>query len=178
MKPQGDIHVDLGQHWLRQWLVAWRHQAIIWINVDLSSEVFYGIQLRAILQVLMNLTRNMCSKFTFLKLIIAVKGPMSWYQLARLMQMLWRWLGDESTASAMLIGKCWHSARAKLTYFTPYKWYNLSTLTSRGTIKYLNERVQVFSKVLECSQIFLHSICKRNVDTVFHCCLFQCVDPA
>ena len=28
---------DLGQHWLRWWLVAWRHQAITWTNMDLSS---------------------------------------------------------------------------------------------------------------------------------------------
>ena len=27
---------DLAQNWLRQWLVAWRHQAITWTNVDLS----------------------------------------------------------------------------------------------------------------------------------------------
>ena len=33
--PYGDR--DLGQHWLWQWLVAWRHQAITWTNVDLSS---------------------------------------------------------------------------------------------------------------------------------------------
>ena len=32
--PYGDS--DLGQHWLRLWLVAWRHQAITWTNVDLS----------------------------------------------------------------------------------------------------------------------------------------------
>ena len=31
----GDI--DLGQHWFRQWLVAWWHQAIAWTNDDLSS---------------------------------------------------------------------------------------------------------------------------------------------
>ena len=35
MMPYGDI--ELGQHWLRQWLVAWWHQAITWTNVDLSS---------------------------------------------------------------------------------------------------------------------------------------------
>ena len=35
--PYGDR--DLGQHWLRYYgrLVAWRHQAITWTNVDLSS---------------------------------------------------------------------------------------------------------------------------------------------
>ena len=30
--PNGSIH--LGQHWFRQWLVAWRPQAITWPNVD------------------------------------------------------------------------------------------------------------------------------------------------
>ena len=28
---------DLGQHWFRLWLVDWRHEAITWINFDLSS---------------------------------------------------------------------------------------------------------------------------------------------
>ena len=37
----GDI--DLDQHWLRSWCVAWKHQAITWINVDLSLKVFCGI---------------------------------------------------------------------------------------------------------------------------------------
>ena len=42
----GDI--DLGQHRLRLWLVAWRHQAITWTNVDLSSVRSSGIHLRTI----------------------------------------------------------------------------------------------------------------------------------
>ena len=29
--------INLGQHWLRKWLVAWWHQAITWNNDDLSS---------------------------------------------------------------------------------------------------------------------------------------------
>ena len=33
--PYGDR--DMDQHWLRQWLVAWQHQAITWTNIDLSS---------------------------------------------------------------------------------------------------------------------------------------------
>ena len=33
--PYGDR--DLGHHWLRKWLVSWRHQGITWTNVDLSS---------------------------------------------------------------------------------------------------------------------------------------------
>ena len=46
--PGGDI--DLGQHWLRQWLVAWRHQAITWTNVDLSSLRSCGIHLTTVSQ--------------------------------------------------------------------------------------------------------------------------------
>ena len=33
--PYGDI--ELGQPWLRYWLVAWKHQTISWTNIDLSS---------------------------------------------------------------------------------------------------------------------------------------------
>ena len=36
-------NIDPGQHWLRQWLVAWRHQAITWTNVDVSLKGFYDI---------------------------------------------------------------------------------------------------------------------------------------
>ena len=43
--PYGDI--DLGQHWFRQWLVAWRHQAITWTNVDVSLRSC-GIHLRTL----------------------------------------------------------------------------------------------------------------------------------
>ena len=40
-------------------MAAWRYQAITWINVDLSSNVFGDIHLSAILQeVSMNLIRN------------------------------------------------------------------------------------------------------------------------
>ena len=40
---------DLGQHWFRWWLVAWRPRAITWTNVDLSSLRSSDIKLRAIL---------------------------------------------------------------------------------------------------------------------------------
>ena len=46
--PYGGI--DLGQHWLRWWLVAWQHQAITLTSVDYSSKVFCGIHLRTISQ--------------------------------------------------------------------------------------------------------------------------------
>ena len=48
MTPYGNINLD--QRWLRQWLVAWRHQAITWTNVDLSSVRSSGVHLSAILQ--------------------------------------------------------------------------------------------------------------------------------
>ena len=38
--PHGDI--ELGWHWLKWWLVAWRHQAIAWTNVDLPSVNSFG----------------------------------------------------------------------------------------------------------------------------------------
>ena len=46
--PYGDR--DLGQHWLRLWLVACRHQAITWTNVDWSSVKSIGIHIRAFSQ--------------------------------------------------------------------------------------------------------------------------------
>ena len=65
--PFGDI--DLGQHWLRQWLGAWRHQAITWTNVALSSVRFSGIHLRAISSEIPQLPFTKVSlKITFLKL--------------------------------------------------------------------------------------------------------------
>ena len=46
MTPYGNT--DIGQHWLRLLLVAWRHQAITWTSVDFSSVRSSDIQLRAI----------------------------------------------------------------------------------------------------------------------------------
>ena len=55
----------LSKHWLMQSLVVWRHQAITWTNVDLSSKMFCGIHLRVISPgVLTNLIRNMWTKTT------------------------------------------------------------------------------------------------------------------
>ena len=62
-------------HYLKQcWLilkgVAWRHQAINSINVDLSSNVFCGIYLRAIsLELLLNWIHIMWSDITLCKLL-------------------------------------------------------------------------------------------------------------
>ena len=51
--PYDDI--DLGQHWFRQWLVAWWHQAITWASVDLSSVKSCGIYLRTISHKMLNI---------------------------------------------------------------------------------------------------------------------------
>ena len=64
--PYGDI--DLGQHWLRQWLVAWRHQVITWTNVDLSSVRSSCIHLMAISQEIHQSSMNKINmKITHLK---------------------------------------------------------------------------------------------------------------
>ena len=44
--PHGGM--DLGQYWSRQWLGAWRHQAITWNNVYLSSVRYFGIHIRVL----------------------------------------------------------------------------------------------------------------------------------
>ena len=44
--PYGDK--ELCQHLIRYWLVAWRHQAITWTNVDLSSLRSHSIHLCAL----------------------------------------------------------------------------------------------------------------------------------
>ena len=68
MTPNGNI--DLDQHWLGQWLGAWWHQAIIWINVDLSLVGFRGIHQKTISQwVLKLLFCKMSLKIKLLKLL-------------------------------------------------------------------------------------------------------------
>ena len=64
--PYGGI--DLCQHWLMWWLVAWRHQAITWTNVDLSSAKCCGIHPRAIsLELLKIKIWDISLKITLLK---------------------------------------------------------------------------------------------------------------
>ena len=71
-------NMDLDQHWLRQWLVAWRHQAIIWTNVDYPSQKFCDIYLRASLQWVPKLLFCMvCLKSILLKLLPHPPGSMN-----------------------------------------------------------------------------------------------------
>ena len=72
MMQYGDINPSL--HWLRQWLVSWRRQAITWTNIDLS-DVFYVIHMWPTSQEsLMNLTLNMYSEITLFKLLSHLPG--------------------------------------------------------------------------------------------------------
>ena len=65
----------MGQHWLKQWLVAWRHQAITQTNVDLSSNFFCGINMGEHLQEeLMKLIRNACLDVTLLQSLPHFQG--------------------------------------------------------------------------------------------------------
>ena len=52
--PYGNM--DLGQHWLIYWLIAWWHQAIT--NVDLSSVRSSDIHLKAISQEMIHKLEN------------------------------------------------------------------------------------------------------------------------
>ena len=54
---------------------AWRHQAITWTNVDLSSEGFCGILLKTISQELLKISiQGMSLKNAFLKLFSNLPG--------------------------------------------------------------------------------------------------------
>ena len=46
--PCGTIWQDLGQHWLRRWLVTWKHEATTWTNFHLSSIRSHDINLRVL----------------------------------------------------------------------------------------------------------------------------------
>ena len=58
---------DRVQYWRRWWLLAWRHQAITWTNVDLSSVRSCGIHLRALSKDLKIPNTKTRSKITFLR---------------------------------------------------------------------------------------------------------------
>ena len=69
----GDI--NLVQHWLRQWIVSWWHQAITWTNVDISSERSGGIHLSAILQEIpQSSVTEISFKMTYLKFCSNLPG--------------------------------------------------------------------------------------------------------
>ena len=73
VKPYGDR--DLGQHWLRQWLVAWQHQAITWTDVDWLSVKSNDINIRAISQEMPQPSiTKICLKITQLKFLSNFPG--------------------------------------------------------------------------------------------------------
>ena len=60
----------MGQHWLMQYLVTWRHQAITLIYVDSWFVRFCGIYLRAISQQVAKLLFRKMSKIIYLILLL------------------------------------------------------------------------------------------------------------
>ena len=106
----GDI--DRDQHWL----VAWQHEAITLTDIDLSSEVFYGIHLRPISQVLMNLILDMCLGIALLKLLPHLPGD----DLTR-----WSWVTHICVSKITIIGS---DSGLSLTRWQPITWTNVEIL--------------------------------------------------
>ena len=97
--PYGDR--DLGQHWLRYWLVAWRHQAITWANVDLSSVRASGIHLSANSQEIPQPPITEISlKIIYVKFQANLPGANG---LTMVQVMIWRWTGDRSYNIDMIL---------------------------------------------------------------------------
>ena len=68
VKPYGEIYMSW--HWLRQWPVAWWHQAITWTIVDWSSVKSNDIRKRAIsLEILQSWITKIILEITYLKLM-------------------------------------------------------------------------------------------------------------
>ena len=69
---------NLGQHWIRLWLVAWRHQPISRISIDLSSVRSCAIYQKAIaLEMLMKMVPKLHLKTVLIKSKPHPKGTMS-----------------------------------------------------------------------------------------------------
>ena len=69
-RPSDACCINLGQHWLRWWLVAWRHQAITWSHVEFSPSEVWGIHQRVLKQQFC----IMILKSIFLKLLPYLPG--------------------------------------------------------------------------------------------------------
>ena len=69
------VTTELGQHWPRQWLVAWWYQAITWTNVDLTSIEFCGIHMTTLSQKGIKISiHEIHLKITLLKLLPNLAG--------------------------------------------------------------------------------------------------------
>ena len=130
--PFGDI--DLGQHCLRWWLVAWRHQAITWTNVDLSLRSS-DVHLRAILLEISEPSVTKISlKIAYLKLNWNLPGASELLYVAIFVAML-PWRSEEqkcysmetlSTLPALYRGKSTDDWRFPSQMFSNTKlWYCL-----------------------------------------------------
>ena len=135
--------IDLGQHWIKLWLLGWCHQAITWTNIDLPSKVFSGIHLRAIHNCPWTLSMGCVWRLHIVKLLLYLpganvltlnmRGPsylgltrsISWLLMPWLLtspghQQPWYWL--------YRIGKFWSYLRKDLDYLRGInveKWHKM-----------------------------------------------------
>ena len=107
--PYGDI--DLGQHWLRHWLVAWQHQTITWTSIDISSKVFCGIHSAVLQELLLNLIHDMCSDITLQIINISNRGQ--WVNAG------WCMFYSYDNLIARFMGPTWGPSRADRTQVGP-----------------------------------------------------------
>ena len=157
--PYGDI--DLGQHWLRYWLAVWRHQAITWTNVDLSSVKFCANHVRSNKKVLMYSICKMSLEHTLVKLLPDLPGI---NELTLLMLKL----EHSGRIRSIFLNHCKHSHTWELFIFfklrgikyahngsiNDYWW--AQALISQNTPTYCSHRwdmgimLWVFSEILLC----------------------------
>ena len=126
MTPYDDI--DLGQHYFRPWLVAWRHL------FDLTSAKSCGVHLRAISQEILEIL-DMCLKITNIRLQLHPKvsviktSQMACIPLQK--QYHWcqyrirLWLSVTAHRSTPVLTRLWHSLQhiERWTKPTFCKWY-------------------------------------------------------
>ena len=114
--PYGGI--DKGEHRLKLWVVAERHQATTCTNDDLPTQVSFDIHMRPISQgVLMNLICNVCSEIT-LSWITTTSQRGHWVEFRHRMEskiFIRVWLNKTSLNFLL-------SSYEK--YFTPYQAVN------------------------------------------------------
>ena len=78
-------NIDLGQHWLRQWLVTWQHQAITWTKLTCHQRCFCGVHLRTahtIMKCLWNWSKHINGDYTFK--IITTSPRVQWVILQQI----------------------------------------------------------------------------------------------
>ena len=144
--PYGDR--DMGQHWVRQWIAAWRHQTITRTNVDLSPLRSSGTNLRAISReipqpstieislqnywskIYSNLKKCFKSPFAAIFMIhLSQDARSSWYESA--------WKDGSVVCVEYHRNRTWQLATLEL--LSPSKWYLKKSLVTLPRPPYLKD---------------------------------------